>query len=181
MGRPERIDYVLASPALRQQFVPNSALIPHDLWARRASDHSPLRVTFGAAPGCAESLTALYDRDHPPHLLRRAPARIDAARFWWRDAYALEGQTVLVTGRVLHTEETRGVGTVRLLLGSADPLRALRVTILAEDLAAWARAGTVDPTGYYKNRVVRAVGEMGFFGNVPEMIVRRPDQLRIIR
>ena len=180
-GRPERIDYVLASPALRQQFVPHSALIPHDLWARRASDHSPLRVTFGDAPGYAESLTALYDRDHPPHLLRRAPARIDAARFWWRDAYALEGQTVLVTGRVLHAEETRGVGTVRLLLGSADPLRALRVTILAEDLAAWARAGTVDPTGYYRNRVVRAVGEMGFFGNVPEMIVRRPDQLRILR
>ena len=181
MGQPERIDYVLASPALRQQFVPNSALIPHDLWARRASDHSPLRVTFGDAPGYAESLTALYDRDHPPHLPRRAPARIDAARFWWRDAYALEGQTVLVTGRVLHAEETRGVGTVRLLLGSADPLRALRVTILAEDLAAWARAGTVDPAGYYKNRVVRAVGEMGFFGNVPEMIVRRPDQLRILR
>ena len=181
-GEPERIDFILASAALQAQFVPGSVLIPHSVWARKASDHAPVRAAFGPGPAYPENLTVTYDRTYPPCLPRRGPARINAARFWWRDLNALTGQIVIVTGRVLRVEVTQGVGAVRLFLGSGDPYRAFRVTVLPEDRPAFAAlTATGDIAGYYKGQMVQVVGELGFFGNVPEVIVRRPDQLRILR
>ncbi len=176
-GEPERIDFLLASAALRAQFVLGSVFIPHSVWARKASDHAPVRAAFGPGPAYTENLTVTYDRTHPPCLPRRGPARINAARFWWRDLNALTGQIVIVTGRVLRVEVTRGVGAVRLFLGSGDPYRAFRVTVLPEDAPAFALATSGDIAGYYKGRMVQVVGELGFYGDAPEIVARRPAQI----
>ena len=180
-GEPERIDFLLASPALQAQFVPGSVFIPHSVWAREASDHAPVRAMFGPGPAYAENLTVTYDRAHPPCLPRRGPARINAARFWWRDLNALNGQIVIVTGRVLRVEVTQGVGAVRLFLGSGDPHRAFRVTVLPEDRPAFAAlTATGDIAGYYKGQMVQAVGDLGFYGDAPEIVARRPAQIHKI-
>lgn len=180
-GQPERIDFILASPALQARFVPGSVFIPHSIWARKASDHAPVRAAFGVSPAYAENLTAAYNRTHPPCLPRRGPARINAARFWWRDLNALAGQIVIVTGRVLRVEVTNGVGAVRLFLGSGDPHRAFRVTLLPEDLPAFAaQTATGDIAGYYKGQMVQVVGDLGFYGEAPEIVARRPAQIHPI-
>ena len=180
-GQPERIDFMLASPALRARFVPGSVFIPHSIWAHKASDHAPIRAAFGPGPAYAENLTVTYDRLHPPHLPRRGPARINAARFWWRDLNALNGQIVIVTGRILRVEVTQGVGAVRLFLGSGDPHRAFRVTLLPEDRPAFAAlTATGDIAGYYKGQIVQVVGELGFYGEAPEILARRPAQIHKI-
>ena len=179
-GQPERIDYLLASPALAARFVSGSVLIPHDTWARRASDHAPLRAAFGDAPAYPENLTVLYDRTHPPCLPRRGPARINAARFFPQEIFALQGQTVIATGRVVRVEVTRGTGVVRCFLGQADPRRAMRVTILARDLPAFAGAGIADAGGYYERQMTQAVGTLHFYQGLPEIVVSRPAQFRVI-
>lgn len=180
-GQPERIDFILASPALAALFVPGSGFIPHSVWARKASDHAPVRAAFGVGPAYAENLTVTYDRAYPPCLPRRGPARINAARFWWRDLNALTGQIVIVTGRVLRVEVTNGVGTVRLFLGSSDPYRAFRVTILPEDAPTFAALTTSGGiAGYYTQQMVQMVGTLGFYGESPEILARRPAQIHKI-
>lgn len=185
-GRPERIDYVLASPPLAARFIGGSLLIPHDVWAKRASDHAPLRATFGAAPApplapYSESLTVAYDRTYPACQPRRGPARINAARFFAHDLAQLAGQVVIATGPVARAEATRGTGVVRLFLGHADPARAFRVTLLPDALEAFARAGIADPAGYYLHGMAQAVGELGFYQGHPEIVPARPAQFRKIR
>lgn len=180
-GQPERIDFILASPALQAQFVPGSVFIPHSVWARKASDHAPVRAAFGAGPAYPENLTVAYDRAYPPCLPRRGHARINAARFWWRDLNALTGQIVIVTGRVLRVEVTNGVGAVRLFLGSSDPHRAFRVTVLPEDAPAFSALTTTGGiAGYYNAQMVQVVGTLGFYGEAPEIIARRPAQIHKI-
>ncbi len=180
-GQAERIDYLLASPALAARFVPHSALIPHDTWFKRASDHAPIRAAFGNAPPYPENLTALYDRTHPPRLPRRGPARINAARFFAHDLNPLGGQVVIVTGRVVWGEVTRGTGVVRLFLGHGDPARAFRVTILPPTLPNWARVGIADPAGYYRGQMAQAVGTLQFYQGTPEIVVSQPAQFRRIQ
>ncbi len=178
-GQPERIDFILVSPALQAQFVPGSVFIPHSVWARKASDHAPIRAAFGVSPAYTENLTVTYDQTHPPCLPRRGPARINAARFWWRDLNALAGQIVIVTGRVLRVEVTNGVGAVRLFLGSSDPHRAFRVTVLPEDAPAFSALTTTGGiAGYYNAQMVQVVGTLGFYGDAPEILARRSNQIR---
>jgi len=180
-GQAERIDYLLASPALAARFVPHSLLMPHDTWFKRASDHAPIRAAFGNAPPYPENLTALYDRTHPPCLPRRGPARINAARFFAHDLNPLGGQVVIVTGRVVWGEVTRGTGVVRLFLGHGDPARAFRVTILPPTLPNWARVGIADPAGYYRGQMAQAVGTLQFYQGTPEIVVPQPAQFRRIQ
>lgn len=179
-GQTERIDYLLTSPALTVRFVPNSVLMPHDTWFKRASDHMPIRAAFGDAPPYPENLTAAYDRTHPPCLPRRGPARINAARFFPHDLSPLRGQVVIVTGRVIWGEVTRGTGVVRLFLGHGDPVRAFRVTILPVTLPSWAQVGIADPAGYYKGQIAQAVGTLQFYQGAPEIVVSQPAQFRRI-
>lgn len=180
-GQTERIDYLLASPALAARFVARSVLIPHDTWFKRASDHAPLRAAFGDAPPYPENLTAAYDRTHPPCLPRRGPARINAARFFAHDLNPLGGQVVIVTGRVVWSEVTRGTGVVRLFLGHGDLARAFRVTILPPTLPNWAQVGIADPAGYYKGQMAQAVGTLQFYRGTPEIVVSQPAQFRRIQ
>jgi len=180
-GQTERIDYLLASPALAARFVPHSVLMPHDTWFKRASDHTPIRAAFGNAPAYPENLTAVYDRTHPPCQPRRGPARINAARFFPHDLNPLAGQVVIVTGRVVWGEVMRGTGVVRLFLGHSDPTRAFGVTILPPDLLAFARVGIADPVGYYKEQMAQAVGTLRFGQGMPEIVVSQPAQFRRIQ
>jgi len=180
-GQTERIDYLLASPALTARFVPNSVLMPHDTWFQRASDHAPVRAAFGKAPPYLENLTAWYDRTYPPCLPRRRPARINAARFFPHDLNPLGGELVIVTGRVARVEATRGTGVVRLFLGHGDPARAFRVTILPNTLPDWGRVGIADPAGYYKGQMTQAVGTLQFYQGAPEIVVSQPAQFRRIQ
>lgn len=180
-GRTERIDYLLASPALAKQFIPNSALLLHDTWAKRASDHSPARAAFGPAAAYPESLTAAYGRSHPRCLPQRGPARINAARFFSHGLNPLQGQLVIVTGRVARVEVTRGTGVVRLFLGHGDPSRAFRVTILPENFPAFTHAGIGDIGGYYKDKMAQGVGTLHFYQGMPEMLVATPRQFRLIQ
>jgi len=180
-GQPERIDYLLASPALAARFVSHSVLMPHDTWFKRASDHAPIRAAFGNAPAYPENLTAVYDRTHPPCLPRRGPARINAARFFAHDLNPLNGQVVIVTGRVARGEVTRGTGVVRLFLGHGDLARAFRVTILPPALPHWAGVGIPDPAGYYQGQMTQAVGTLHFYQGAPEIVVSQPAQLRRVQ
>jgi endonuclease/exonuclease/phosphatase family metal-dependent hydrolase len=179
-GQTERIDYLLTSPALTVRFVRNSVLMPHDTWFKRASDHAPIRASFGAASAYPENLTVAYDRTHRPCLSRRRPARIDAARFFAHDLHPLYGQVVIVTGRVMRVEMTRGTGVVRLQLGQGDQGRAFQVTILPESQTAWARVGIADIGGYYKGQMAQAVGELHFYQGRPEIRLALPAQLKRI-
>lgn len=184
-GQPERIDYILASPALRKRLLANSLFILHDTWAKRASDHYPVRATFAlnsspVATPYPVNLTVAYDTVHPPVRRGRVPVRINAARFYAHDLNPLWGQIVIVTGVVKRVEQTRGMGLVRLFLGNGDPARAFRVTIFPADLGAFAQAGIADVDGYYKGRLVQGVGELGFYQGHPEIAARTPHQLRII-
>ena len=180
-GQTERIDYLLASAALTARFVPNSVLMPHDTWFKRASDHAPVRATFGNGPPYPENLTSAYDRAYPPCLSRRRPARINAARFYPEDLDSLDRQVVIVTGRVVWNEVTRGTGVVRLFLGHGDPARAFRVSILPDTRMNWGRVGITDPAGYYKGQMTQAVGTLRFYQGVPEIVVSQPAQFRRIR
>ncbi len=183
-GEAERIDYLLASPDLTDRFVPNSALLLHGGWARRASDHAPARAAFAlsrpAAKSYPENLTAAYDREYPPYLGYRGAAKINAARFMPHTLVRLQGQVVVVTGIVERVEVTRGTGVVRLLLGNTDPFLAIQVTILPSDRAAFAQAGILDIGGYTRGKMVQAVGTLDFYRETPEIQVSRPGQLKVL-
>lgn len=177
-GQPERIDYLLASPALAVRFVPNSVLIPHDTWFTRASDHAPIRAAFGETLPYAQNLTVAYDWAHPPCRRHRGAARINAARFFRHELHPLQGQVVIVTGRVVWAEITRGTRTLRLFLGHGDPLRAFRVTILPHTLLDFAGVGIADIAGYYKGHMAQAVGTLHFYQGVPEIVASLPGQIK---
>lgn len=180
-GQPERIDYVLASSALRRRLMPNSVFIPHNTWAKRASDHYPVRVTFtGENASYPVNLTVAYDAAHPPVRRGHVPVRINAARFYAHDLNPLQGQIVIVTGIVKRVEQTQGTGVVRLFLGHADPARAFRATVFPQDRAAFAQVGIHDIEGYYKGRMVQGVGSLGFYQGHPEIAIETPHQLRLI-
>ena len=183
-GQTERIDYLLASQELAARFVPNSALLLHDGWARRASDHAPARVTFSLTEAVTgsypENLTSAYDRTDPPRLGYRGTARINAARFMPHTLVRLVGHVVVVSGMVERVEVTCGTGVVRLLLGSTDPLLAIRVTIFPAGRAAFSDAGILDIGGYTRGKMVQAVGTLGFYRDNPEVSVSRPGQLKVI-
>lgn len=183
-GETERIDYLLASPTLTDRFVPNSALLLHDGWARRASDHAPARAAFSlsepAAKRYPENLTVAHDREYPPYLGYRGAAKINAARFMPHTLERLQGQVVVVTGIVERVEVTRGTGVVRLLLGNTDPFLAIQVTILTSDRAAFAQVGILDIGGYTKRKMVQAVGTLDFYRETPEVQVSRPGQLKVL-
>ena len=183
-GQAERIDYLLASAELAARFVPNSALLLHDDWARRASDHAPARVAFSLAEDVSgsypENLTAVRDRLDPPRIGYRGAARINAARFMPHTLVRLQGQVVVVTGMVERVEVTRGTGVLRLLLGNADPFLAIQVTIFPTDRAAFANAGILDIGGYTRGKMVQAVGTLEFYRETPEVSVSRSGQLKVI-
>ena len=184
-GQPERIDYLLASPGLARRFIPGSVLMPHDVWARRASDHTPLRAAFGPTdallPPYEENLTAAYDREHPPRPRHRRPARINADHFYAEALYPLQGSLVIVTGRVACAEVTQGTGVLQLFLGDGDPAGAFRMTIHPDDFPLFVDAGIPDIAGYYNGYLVRGVGELHFYQDVPELVITSPRQLRRIR
>ena len=73
----------------------------------------------------------------------------------------MQGQVVIATGRVVRVEVTRGTGVVRFFLGHGDPARALRVTLLARDLPAFAPVGIGDGGGYYRGQMTQAVIDCG--------------------
>lgn len=184
-GQPERIDYILASSALRQRLVANSVFIPHDPWAQRASDHNPVRATFTANNPAVQTpypvnLTVAYDATHPPVRRGRVPVRINAARFFPHALNPLQGQIVIVTGFVRRVEQTRGTGVTRLFLGHHDPSRAFRVTIFPGDRAAFARAGITDVAAQYSGRMVQGVGSLDFYQGQPEITAQTPRQIRLI-
>ena len=183
-GEPERIDYLLASPGLARRFVPGSVLMPHDVWSRRASDHTPLRAAFGFSdvllPPLGENLTAAYDRLQPPRPAHRRPPRISADHFYPDTLRPLRGRLVIVTGWVARIEQTSGTGVLRLSLGHGDPARAFRVTIHPHDFSAFVDAGIPDIAGYYNGHQVRGVGELHFYQDVPELLITNPRQLRRI-
>lgn len=180
-GQPERIDYLLAAPALAARLVPGSVLIPHDIWPKKASDHSPVRATFGDAPPLLENLTVRYDTLHPPVSRARTPARINAARFLVHNLHPLQGQLVIVTGLVRRAQVTTGDGVIRLFLGHGDPERAFRAVVFPEGRAAFTDVGIADIAGYYTGRLVQGVGRLSFYQNAPEIIVETPGQLKIIK
>jgi endonuclease/exonuclease/phosphatase family metal-dependent hydrolase len=183
-GQTERIDYLLASADLAARFVPNSALLLHDDWARRASDHAPARVAFSLTQAVSgsypENLTAARDRTNPPRMGYRGAARINAARFMPHTLVRLQGQVVVVTGVVERVEVTRGTGVMRLLLGNADPFLAIQVTIFPADRAAFADAGILDIGGYTRGKMVQAVGTLEFYRETPEVSVSRSGQLKVL-
>lgn len=183
-GQPERIDYMLASPGLARRFVPGSVLMPHDDWARRASDHTPIRAAFGLTdallPPYEENLTAAYDREHSPRPWHRRPPHINADHFYADTLHPLQGRLVIVTGWVAHIEVTHGTGVLRLSLGRGDPARAFRVTIHPHDFSAFVEVGIPDIAGYYNGHQVRGVGELHFTQEVPELVITHPRQLRRI-
>ena len=183
-GQTERIDYLLASAELAARFVPNSALLLHDGWARRASDHAPARVTFSLTKAVSgsysENLTAARDRTDPPRIGYRGAARINAARFMPHTLVRLRGQVVVVTGIVERVEVTRGTGVLRLLLGNTDPFLAIQVTIFLSDRAAFANAGILDIGGYTRGKMVQAVGTLEFYREIPEVSVSRSGQLKVL-
>lgn len=184
-GQPERIDYILASSALRHRLVPNSVFIPHDTWAKRASDHYPIRATFAASHPAVGTpypvnLTVAYDATHRPVRRGHVPVRINAARFFAHNLNPLFGQTVIVTGIVKRVEQTRGTGVVRLFLGHGDPARAFRVTVFPDSRDAFAQAGIPDIDGYYRGRLVQGVGTLRFYQGRPEIVIQTPRQLRTI-
>ena len=180
----ERIDYLLASDELAAYFVPNSALLLHDDWARRASDHAPARVAFSLTEAISgsypENLTAACDRANPPRMGYRGAARINAARFMPHTLVRLQGQVVVVTGVVERVEVTRGTGVLRLLLGNVDPFLAIQVTIFPTDRAAFADAGILDIGGYTRGKMVQAVGTLEFYREIPEVSVSRSGQLKVL-
>lgn len=180
-GQPERIDYLLAAPALAARFVPGSVLIPHDIWPKKASDHSPVRATFGDAPPLFENFTVRYDTLHPPVSRVRTPARINAARFLVHSLHPLQGQLVIVTGIVRRAQVTAGDGVIRLFLGHGDPARAFRAVVFPDVRAVFADVGIADIAGYYTGRLVQGVGRLGFYQNAPEIAIETPGQLKVIQ
>lgn len=183
-GHPERIDYLLASPDLRQCLMPHSVFIMHDTWAKRASDHYPVRATFAAEgttpPAYPDNLTVAYDATHPPIHRGHVPVRINAAHFFTHDLNPLQGQLVIVTGVVRRVEETRGTGVVRLFLGRGDPSRAFRVTVFPDSRDTFAQAGVRDLAAYYVGKMTQGVGTLHFYQGHAEISIETPRQLRII-